>query len=149
MKGKAGVQNSNNAYMLVYMLRDTLKEVRMSEAEEKRKRETLVKASRIPEAIAKQVSNGGEPEEKKRKVRSIIQNIWYQIGSHGGVLNKGRKKEEKERREMKGKEREREVTTKERERKWKRMRKEYLNANYEQKSGAKRRGNKPVLHTFC
>ena len=101
MKGKAGVQNSNNAYMLVYMLRDTLKEVRMSEAEEKRKRETLVKASRIPEAIAKQVSNGGEPEEKKRKVRSIIQNIWYQIGSHGGVTKEG-KREKGNERERKG-----------------------------------------------
>ena len=123
MKGKAGVQNSNNAYMLVYMLRDTLKEVRMSEAEEKRKRETLVKASRIPEAIAKQVSNGGEPEEKKRKVRSIIQNIWYQIGSHGGVTKEG-KREKGNEREMKRKEREGEVTTQERERKWKRMRKD-------------------------
>ena len=96
MKGKAGVQNSNNAYMLVYMLRDTLKEVRMSEAEEKRKRETLVKASRIPEAIAKQVSNGGEPEEKKRKVRSIIQNIWYQIGSHGGATKVGKRRKKRE-----------------------------------------------------
>ena len=72
MKGKAGVQNSNNAYMLVYMLRDTLKEVRLFEAEEKRKRETLMKASRIPEALNKQFSNEGEPEEKKRKVRSNI-----------------------------------------------------------------------------
>ena len=70
MKGKAGVQNSNNAYMLVYMLRDTLKEVRLSEAEEKRKREILVKASRMPGALGKQVSNAGEPEEKKRKVSS-------------------------------------------------------------------------------
>ena len=84
MKGKAGVQNSNNAYMLVYMLRDTLKEVRLSEAEEKRKREILVKASRMPGALNKQVSNAGEPEEKKRKVRSIILSMFYQIGSHGG-----------------------------------------------------------------
>ena len=68
MKGKAGVQNSNNAYMLVYMLRDTLKEVKMSETEEKRKRENLMKASRIPEALETQSSNLGEPEEKKRKV---------------------------------------------------------------------------------
>ena len=72
VKGKAGVQNSNNAYMLVYMLRDTLKEVRLSEAEEKRKRETLMKASRNPGTLDKQVSNAGEPEEKKRKVRSIF-----------------------------------------------------------------------------
>ena len=80
VKGKAGVQNSNNAYMLVYMLRDTLKEVRLSEAEEKRKRETLMKTSRIPEALNKQFSNEGEPEEKKRKVRS---NIFCQISSNG------------------------------------------------------------------
>ena len=70
MKGKAGVQNSNNAYMLVYMLRDTLKEVRLAEAEEKRKRETLMKASKIAGSLDKQISNLGEPQEKKRKVRS-------------------------------------------------------------------------------
>ena len=98
MKGKAGVQNSNNAYMLVYMLRDTLKEVRLSEAEEKRKREALMKASRIPGVLEKQVSNAGEPEEKKRKVRSIIPNIFYQIGSHGEFTNgSGGGKEKKER----------------------------------------------------
>ena len=74
VKGKAGVQNSNNAYMLVYMLRDTLKEVRLLEAEEKRKRETLVKASKIPEALDQKTSNEGEPDEKKRKVRSTFQN---------------------------------------------------------------------------
>ena len=85
VKGKAGVQNSNNAYMLVYMLRDTLKEVRLFEAEEKRKRETLMKASRIPEAMDKKCSSLGEPEEKKRKVRSIFQNIFHQIGSHRGT----------------------------------------------------------------
>ena len=66
VKSKAGVQNSNNAYMLVYMLQDTLKEVRLAEAEEKRKRETVMKASRISEAF-------GEPEEKRRKVRFHFQ----------------------------------------------------------------------------
>ena len=106
MKGKAGVQNSNNAYMLVYMLRDTLKEVRLSEAEEKRKREILVKASRMPGALNKQVSNAGEPEEKKRKVRSIIQSIFYQIGSHGG------RRERNEKREKTGKRKGRENTEK-------------------------------------
>ena len=70
MKGKAGVQNSNNAYMLVYMLRDTLKEVRLAETEEKRKREALMKASKIAGVLDKQISNLGEPQEKKRKVRS-------------------------------------------------------------------------------
>ena len=110
MKGKAGVQNSNNAYMLVYMLRDTLKEVRLSEAEEKRKREALMKASRIPGVLEKQVSNAGEPEEKKRKVRSIIQNLSYHIGSHGDFTNESdggketRKREEREKEEIQGKE---------------------------------------------
>ena len=66
MKSKAGVQNSNNAYMLVYMLQDTLKEVRVAEAEEKRKRESVMKTSRISEAF-------GEPEEKRRKVRYYFQ----------------------------------------------------------------------------
>ena len=102
MKGKAGVQNSNNAYMLVYMLRDTLKEVRLSEAEEKRKREILVKASRMPGALGKQVSNAGEPEEKKRKVRSIIQSIFYQIGSHGEEEEEEKGTEKRENRENKG-----------------------------------------------
>ena len=100
MKGKAGVQNSNNAYMLVYMLRDTLKEVRLLEAEEKRKRETLVKASRIPEALDKKFSNEGEPEEKKRKVRSTFQNIFDQIGFNVEQdENDGQKREKRERRE--------------------------------------------------
>ena len=66
MKSKAGVQNSNNAYMLVYMLQETLKEVRVAEAEEKRKRESVMKTSRISEAF-------GEPEEKRRKVRYYFQ----------------------------------------------------------------------------
>ena len=107
MKGKAGVQNSNNAYMLVYMLRDTLKEVRLLEAEEKRKRETLVKASRIPEALDKKFSNEGEPEEKKRKVRSTFQNIFDQIGfnveqdeNDGQKKREERKKRERKEREM-------------------------------------------------
>ena len=66
VKSKAGVQNSNNAYMLVYMLQETLKEVRVAEAEEKRKRESVMKTSRISEAF-------GEPEEKRRKVRYYFQ----------------------------------------------------------------------------
>ena len=52
--------------MLVYMLQETLKEVRVAEAEEKRKRESVMKASRISEAF-------GEPEEKRRKVRFHFQ----------------------------------------------------------------------------
>ena len=124
MKGKAGVQNSNNAYMLVYMLRDTLKEVRLSEAEEKRKREALMKASRIPGVLEKQVSNAGEPEEKKRKVRSIIQNIFYQIGSHGEFTNgsdggkEKRKKGEREKEETRGKEKKEKERMLKKERKW-------------------------------
>jgi len=40
---KAGVQNSNNAYMLVYMLQESIQEIRAAEAKEKVKRDTVFK----------------------------------------------------------------------------------------------------------
>ena len=60
--GKSGVQNSNNAYMLVYMLQDCLKETRAAEEEEKMKREAVLKAEVAGRA------EGGEPEDKRMKL---------------------------------------------------------------------------------
>jgi len=69
-KGKAGkgVQNSNNAYMLVYMLQDSIRSIRAAEQLEKVKRAALARAA---------AAVGEEPEVKRRKVEQETDYILY------------------------------------------------------------------------
>eukprot|EP00090_Calanus_glacialis_P012504 TRINITY_DN21085_c0_g1_i1.p1 TRINITY_DN21085_c0_g1~~TRINITY_DN21085_c0_g1_i1.p1 ORF type:complete len:1287 (-),score=515.73 TRINITY_DN21085_c0_g1_i1:63-3923(-) len=59
---KAGVQNSNNAYMLVYMLQESIQEIRAAEAKEKVKRDTVYR-----QAMSR--LNKTEPGQEKKSDR--------------------------------------------------------------------------------